>query len=236
MARFNDSIAVTEIADGMLATIANMEALVGAARTLVEAGSFGPAFGLSIMSLEEAGKLHALRAMCQRGGIPGAKWRQLWASFRSHNYKSSGGLMDCYSDEVRGDPETILELALQHEAAAGQVEDARQWSFYVDFDGESRAWNRPHEFSRQKAHETLSLAETALQRAQNHRDAGLCSVEALEVMRAVYEPFWSELLASTQPVSATEIAKRAVPYHQEFYRRIADEGILDPLSGVEPLV
>ncbi|MBS3973286.1 MAG: hypothetical protein KGZ89_00160 [Actinobacteria bacterium] len=42
MARLNDSIAVAEIAVGMAATIANMEALVSAARTLVAAGSFGP--------------------------------------------------------------------------------------------------------------------------------------------------------------------------------------------------
>ncbi len=236
MARFRDAITIAEIATGLTATIDNMEGLVAAARTLIEAGSFAPAFGLSIMSLEESGKLTALRAMCQRGGISGTKWGKLWASFRSHSYKSSGGLMNCCPDKLRGDPEIMMSLAFEHAATAEQIEDSRQWSFYVDFEGETRTWNRPQDFSEQEARQALSLAEAALRRVKSHQQAGLHSFEALEVMREVYEPLFRELLASDDSGSAKEVALRALPYHQEYFRRISDEGILDPLSEVELLV
>lgn len=236
MARYNDKLTIPEIAAGIEATIANMEALVEAARLLLDAGNAGPAFGLAVMSLEEAGKLHVLRAMCQRGGVPNAQWRKLWASFRSHQYKSSGGLMDSYSDDVRGDPETVLELALGHAESTDQVEAARQWSFYVDFDAATRTWNRPPEFDEQKALDALGTAEAVLQRNKNHQAAGLFSVGALELLRSVYEPFFRELLATDGPVSAGEIAERVLPYHREWYRRLAEDGILDPLSGVDLLL
>jgi AbiV family abortive infection protein len=236
MARFNDRLTVPEIAAGADATIANMDGLVTAARALTAASSFGPAFALSVMTLEEAGKLHVLRAMCQRGGIPETKWRQLWASFRSHQYKSSSGLMDCYPDDIRGDQEAILELALNHQATAGRVEEDRQWSLYVDFDPATRTWNRPSEFDRQRADETLAQAEVAVQRAKNHQGAGLFSVGALSLMRELYEPFFRGLLTRDEPVSAGEVAQLVLPVHREYFRRLLEEGILDPLSGVELLL
>jgi len=236
MVRYNGPISIEEIASGIEATIKNMEGLVAAAHTLVAAGSYGPAFGLSVMSLEEAGKLHALRAMAQRGAIPGMKWRQLWSAFRNHNYKSSAGFMDCYSDETRANSDQIMELALQHEATAGLVESARQWSFYVDFDSETRDWNTPVEFDQRQTVEVLAQAEVALQRAQNHLAAGLFSVEALELLRIVYEPFFRELLVKDGPVSLSELASGAVPYYQEWWARLSAAGIPDPLSGVRPLL
>jgi AbiV family abortive infection protein len=231
--RFNDSITVPEIAAGMDATVSNMESLVAAARCLIAAGSFGPAFGLSVMSLEESGKLHSLRTMCQRGGIPGIKRGQLWKAFRSHAYKSASGLMDTYGDDVRDDVQTIFELAVHHEATAGDVEAARQWSLYVDFEGDAREWILPFEFDEGSARSALAQAAAALQRAQNQRDAGLFSSEALELMRAVYEPFFRELMSASEPMSATDVANRVLPYHEDFFHRLKDGGILDPLSGID---
>ena len=188
------------------------------------------------MSLEEAGKLHSLRAMCQRGGIPGSKWRQLWSAYRNHGYKSASGLMDTYGDDARADVETILQLAVHHEATAGDVEAARQWAFYVDFDGDTRQWNLPSEFDEQRALSVLAQAEVVLHRARNHRDAGLFSVEALELLRTVYEPFWRELLSGSGPVSAEAVARAAIPYHEEWFRLLKEQGVLDPLSGVDLLL
>ncbi len=96
--RYEGSITLTQIADGIEQVVANVEALLSEVTLLRAHRRFARAYSLAVTALEEAGKVVVVHAMSELPAGHCQAWKLAWAEFRSHRQKYSHGAAPTWND------------------------------------------------------------------------------------------------------------------------------------------
>lgn len=140
--------------EGMASCSDNARKLARDARIMYGRHRYSTALALSIISLEEIGKVWLLNVVCHAQRLQeDVDWGAFWKSWRSHDMK--GGMA------------SIIDLGLYGADAAdlakrsiilGDLAQLREQSLYVDYS--SQQWHHPKEVPREWVLEILEAAES----------------------------------------------------------------------------
>lgn len=147
---------VEEITDGMNAALGNARRLIRDAELLFENERYPSALSLSILSIEEAGKIPILRNLLT---CPNDRAKELWKDYRSHRAKNTAWVVP---QLVQNGARTLYGLREALNAAGEHtaiLDILKQISFYTDFVGK-RNWTKPADVI------DKNLAQTILQTAK----------------------------------------------------------------------
>lgn len=130
-----------EATEGMNAAIQNAKRLIDDAEILLGNQRYATAMTLSILAIEEAGKISILRGLL---AAPDDKISSYWRDYRSHKAKNTAWILP---ELVRRGARTLLGL---REAAnpdgdhTAILDILKQIGYYTDFVG-NRHWSKPEE-------------------------------------------------------------------------------------------
>lgn len=129
----------TQIADGMNAANENSRRLAAAASLLLESENFPLAASISLLSIEESGKLSILRSLAV--ARDDKEVLDCWRDYRSHKKKNVMGVFREFvsKDACLDDFAPLFKNDAEHSALLDQL---KQLGFYTDCLGKAH-WSRP---------------------------------------------------------------------------------------------
>lgn len=149
-------LTIKEATDGMNSALDNARRLLNDAKVLLSNERYPSALSLSVLAIEEAGKISIIRHIL---ACPDSELATLWRDYRSHRAKNAAWILP---DLARRGARTLNDLK-EAANANGEHTDVlnalKQVGFYTDFIGR-RNWSKPDAVIDQKLAESIfSVAE-----------------------------------------------------------------------------
>ncbi len=154
---YSGPLTATQIVEGIAAAQTNAYRLIEDAKVLFQAKRYPTATALSILSMEERGKVIILKRLALSSDS--VSLNKAWKDYRSHRAKNAGWIIP---NLVRNGARTMQAMAVAVETGADHtaVLDAlKQVSFYTDCLGDQH-WSIPNEvIDEEIARSMIALAE-----------------------------------------------------------------------------
>lgn len=155
--RCGGRLTIQEAADGMNAAIQNAARLIRDAEILFQNERYATALSLSILAIEESGKVTIIRFLL---ACPDDQIKSAWKDYRNHRAKNVAWILP---DLVRNGARTLggLREAANRDGEHTAILDLlKQVGFYTDFVGK-RNWIKPDEVIEKDITESiLQVAKT----------------------------------------------------------------------------
>jgi AbiV family abortive infection protein len=209
LSQFRGSLTAAQIAEGMNRALQNASRLAEDAATLLATARLPSSTALSILSIEESGKVALLRQMAISGDQK--EWQTNWKAYRSHTKKN---LLWILGDLVRQGKTTLDELSLVADPQSAHpdvLDNLKQLCIYTDCFTNVK-WSSPNKI------QLAELAPYLLKMAQVFAGSKIVTAEEVELWRKHLFPVKNEPLASQ---------KKAVSawYHELKLRGLSNEDI-----------
>jgi AbiV family abortive infection protein len=226
---YSGKLTFEQIATGISACLENATALVNDARLLLDAGRPPRALFNLLAANQELGKIGILTEMARMHPTAQSEWGLMWKEFRKHERKAAHALADALPDEVRT-VEAFIPLAARLPEVAYFAERLRQASLYVDFDSQGKTWQSPLQVTSTLVIQKLDETLQALTRHETLYALRFYSPESLKIQH-------EELADAQRDIGSRENLTLAgvreafyelVPHLRRFFRRLVDEGAVDP--------
>ena len=173
----------SQVATGINAAIENAKRLADDASLLLEVGRFPTAASLSILSIEESGKVSILRALSV--AIDEKEVLSAWKDYRSHVMKNVAWILPqlvVQGARKLDDLKPIFSKDSEHPYLLDQV---KQLGFYTDCLGKAH-WTLPNEVIDEK------LARTLVQTAKLLAKGKQISKKEIELWMKHIGPVWKK--------------------------------------------
>lgn len=214
---YSGRLTVEQAADGIAAALANARSLVADATLLLNHGRWPRCAALSILAIEEAGKVEILRALLFAGSEQEVK--EQWRFYRSHTKKN---WMGAFLDFVTPSP-TIEDFRGLFDPNAEHpqlLDSVKQLAFYSDCLGKAH-WSIPieviDEAIARRLHATAAMAAP-------DSDPPITSLGELRLWVKHLKPVWGRnMLAMKEAMIAC-------------YQEAGELGVLRGQSSVEDAV
>lgn len=223
--KYTGWVSIKQIHAGIKAAIDNARQIYEDAMLLLDSGRFARAMTLFIAAMEELGKVSVLGSMSRIPSSNQKLWKDAWQSFRLHEHKATWAFTHTYDDDAGGTASYIV-AAMQQFGLSPLCERLRQFGLYVDYHATEGRWTTPSQVEKEHAEYWQAKVEDAASRIVKLFEAGLYSERALELQREVYSnrnaarPRRKDCtLDDLKLTEARQLAK-------EYFRRLAEEGIL----------
>lgn len=159
MTRYNGPLTQEQVAEGVRLANENAVRLLNSARLLLQAGDAPTAMSLSILALEEHGKVDILNKIgnaTSRDEIANG-----WTDYRKHISKTGSFMEVCAMfNGIVGEYE-IRDFCENNTDLLPLVDLMKQLGFYTDCSGNCR-WHDPRKIGHVIAHTMFSAAEKAI--------------------------------------------------------------------------
>lgn len=139
---YKGKLTLQQIVTGINAAAKNARRLLSNAQTLFDGGSYPTSVALTILSIEESGKISILRELSLAKNE--SEIGQIWKRYRNHHSKNAHWILsDLVAKGARrlGDFKPIFEKNSDHPYVLDQL---KQIAFYTDCLGKSR-WSEPED-------------------------------------------------------------------------------------------
>jgi len=180
---YRGKLNASQVATGTNAAIANARRLAEDASMLLEAGRFPTAASLSILSIEESGKVSILRAVSV--ALDDKEVLSAWKDYRSHVMKNVAWILPqlvAQGARKLDDLKPIFSEDSEHPYILDQV---KQLGFYTDCLGKAH-WSVPNEVIDEQ------LASTLVQTAQLLAKSKQISEMEIELWIKHIRPVWKK--------------------------------------------
>ncbi|MEP3112645.1 AbiV family abortive infection protein [Nisaea sp.] len=139
LSRCGGKLTLQEATDGMNAAIKNALRLLNDAEILIKHERYATALSLSILAIEEAGKITILRQMltCEDG-----EEDRIWKSYRNHRAKNVMWILPSLAAQGAKSLIELREAANPSGEHTKLLDLIKQLGFYTDFVG-NRNWSQP---------------------------------------------------------------------------------------------
>lgn len=200
-------LSAAELAEGMNVAVKNATRLVSDSEALFKLGSFSTSCSLSILSIEESGKVSILRGMAM--AQTDEEWKARWKDYRSHKRKNYAWLLPDLVQTGARTIDALSPLVDKNSAHPTYLDQLKQSGFYTDFFSSGRTWASPERSINQH------LAESMLTRARSLVSSRVHTAREIEL--------WTKHLG---PVGRLDLAsmKRGV---LEWHKEMIAEGLSD---------
>lgn len=212
--QYHQSLTPEKAAEGIQIIIENAQSLLSDAELLYKNERYERTVTLSVLAIEEIGKIPILRSILLEDGQK--ELSKAWKNFRTHTEKNWGLY---FSDYIKGGADNIDDLKLMFidDESKSRVENIKQLSIYTDYFKKNK-WSSPANVVNQK------LAKTILDNAKifvNKRNSFLSSEEGLKLWIKHLKPVWKTKMA---------LMKKAMI---EFYKEAKDLDLLDKTTDMD---
>jgi AbiV family abortive infection protein len=229
--KFNGTLSIQEIHDGIEVCFRNAKALCADSELLFAHERWPRSFALSISALEEVGKVVVLHSMVE---IPTSKpkvWKQHWREARCHVTKTLYGRTRIWHDELYSQMGAQLST---DDLVDRLTERLRQGGLYVDFDQDDRKWRTPKEITKAMAEKEKFQAMESLSQLQCYRQQGLFNIEWLvkraEICGSIYDN------CDEVPEGGADRTMFFVELHKlrkRFFHELVNKGVLEHMLPTE---
>lgn len=234
MERYSGFLTLEQLAAGIQVCLRNIRELKADADLLFQAGRWARCMSVLIIAMEEMGKISILCSMARIPGNNQQLWADAWASFRSHEDKSTWSFVSSFSQELSAHPELLTKAAIAQRAFAPLCERLRQFGLYTDFHASDKRWLEPAEVTEADVQGWKRRFDAAFATCSGLDTSGLYSTRALELQRKVYaeinakrprrkDASWDDL--GTALEASPDLAN-------EFFSRLRAEGFV--LENIGP--
>lgn len=232
---YKGPLRLDQIAEGIAACIDNAAQLYDDGLSLLNANRHPRAMSLFIAAMEEVGKVSVLCSMSRIPSSNQALWSDYWRDFRCHRSKATRAFVHTFPEEARKYPAQMGVAANMQFELSPLGESFRQAGMYVDFLAGDKCWMSPSDVPRTEAESWKRRLDTALSRVQEQAELGFFSTRALEIQREVYGPINTDRpkRKDSQPRDNRDVTSKALAAHQDYYRRLVDEGILNRYADIQ---
>jgi AbiV family abortive infection protein len=209
LSQFRGTLTAEQIAEGMNRALQNASRLAQDAATLFASARLPSSTALSILSIEESGKVALLRQMAISGDQK--EWQTNWKAYRSHTKKN---LLWILGDLVRQGKTTLEDLNLVADPKSEHpdvLDNLKQLCLYTDC-FTSAKWSSPTEIDLEE------LAPYLLKMAQLLASAKVVNAKEVELWRKHLFPVKNEPFASQKGAVAAW-------YHEMKLHGLSDEDL-----------
>lgn len=186
MERYSGFLSLEQLAAGIQVCLRNIRELKADADLLFEAGRWARSMSMLIMAMEEIGKISILCSMARVPSNNQSLWTDAWASFRSHEDKSTWSFVSSFSQDLSAHPELLIKAGMAQRAFAPMCERLRQFGLYTDFHASEKRWLEPAEVTEADVQGWRRRFDAAFAACSGFDKSGLYSARALELQREVY--------------------------------------------------
>jgi AbiV family abortive infection protein len=186
MERYSGFLSLEQLAAGIQVCLRNIRELKADADLLFESGRWARSMSMLIIAMEEIGKISILCAMARIPSNNQSLWTDAWASFRSHEDKSTWSFVSSFSQDLSAHPELLIKAGIAQRAFAPLCERLRQFGLYTDFHASEKRWLEPAEVTEADAQGWQRRFDAAFATCSGLDKSGLYSTRALELLREVY--------------------------------------------------
>lgn len=207
--QFRGTLTAEQIAEGMNRALQNALRLAEDAATLLASARLPSSTALSILSIEESGKVALLRQMAVSGDQK--EWQTNWKAYRSHTKKN---LLWILGDLVRQGKTTLEHLGLVADPESKHpdvLDNVKQLCLYTDC-FTSAKWSSPSEI------ELEELAPYLLKMAQVLASPKVVTAKEVVLWRKHLFPVKNEPFASQKSAVAAW-------YHEMKLHGLSDEDL-----------
>lgn len=206
--QYNQKLTPEKAAEGISAIVSNAHSLIDDAELLYENGRYERATALSILAVEEAGKISIIRSILMEDDQK--ELSKEWKRFRNHLDKNWGL---AFFDSVQQGRKHFDELKslLTDEKSKKSFEYLKQLAFYTEF-FKNKNWSSPDKVINK------DLATTILKSAKvfvGDKGSSVSTKEELELWVKHLKPVWKK---------DTNLMKQAVI---NFYHEAEEKGVLN---------
>ena len=180
---FRGNLSPAQVAEGINAANANAKRLAENAATLLAAGRYASATSLSILAIEEAGKVSILRGLALARSD--AEAGEAWKDYRSHTRKNVAWLLPQLAAAGARKLDDLRPLFDEHAEHPYLLDQLKQLGFYTDCLGKAH-WSQPAEVV------TQELATSLVQTAQLFARDGRCTAREIELWVEHLRPVWKQ--------------------------------------------
>ena len=192
--QFRDSLTAEQIAEGMNRALQNASRLAEDAATLLMTARLPSSTALSILSIEESGKVALLRQMAISSDQK--EWQTNWKAYRSHTKKNLLWILGDLVRQGKTKLEDFGEVADPKSEHPDVLDNLKQLCLYTDCFGGAK-WSSPSDI------DLKELAPYLLKMAQVFASPKKVTAKEVELWRKHLLPVKNEPQASqTQAVAA----------------------------------
>lgn len=191
--QFRSPLAPAQIAEGMNRARLNAARLAEDAATLFTAGRLPSAVALSILSIEESGKVALLRQMAIADD--GKEWQSLWKAYRSHTKKNTLWIFGELVRQGARDLDSLRPLADPDSDHPDILDQLKQLCTYTDCFRNAK-WSSPDEV------DITAMAPYLLKMAQILGTPKTITTEEVELWRRHLYPVKSAALVNQKQAVA----------------------------------
>jgi AbiV family abortive infection protein len=235
MERYSGFLSLEQLAAGIQVCLKNIRELKADADCLFEAGRWARSMSMLIVAMEEIGKISILCSMARIPSNNQSLWADAWASFRSHEDKSTWSFVSSFSQGLGAHPELLVKAGMAQRAFAPLCERLRQFGLYTDFHASQKRWLEPSEVTKADAEGWQRRFDAAFATCSDLDRRGLYSARALELQKEVYAEInadrprrkdvsWNDVLAMLE--ASSDLA-------DAYFSRLRAEGFVVEHSGPE---
>lgn len=142
--QFNNIISSRDASIGIQMSLANAKELLEDARLLLENQRYARALALTILAVEEAGKIQPIKNILLDKQKPHLQWREV----RSHRTKNFHWIFPLLKEEELNNIAIVKSFATASSDSAKYLDQMKQFSFYVEAINEDGkcVWREPSKF------------------------------------------------------------------------------------------